>query len=100
MTVHPGTTPWQAIVITYPAPNYHTNTWQQSWEDIRGDLLQEHLGLTRIHTHPPSGVRSSPSTTRHEHAGVMGIRHTHEPTSSGGHQDRTIGPASADQNPT
>ena len=49
MTVHPGPTPWQAIVITYPAPNDHTHTWQQRWEDIRGDLLQEHLGLTRTH---------------------------------------------------
>ena len=29
MTVHPGPTPWQAIVITYPAPNDHTHTWQQ-----------------------------------------------------------------------
>ena len=49
MTVHPGRTPWQAIVITYPAPNNHTHTWQQRWEDIRGDLLQEHLVLTRTH---------------------------------------------------
>ena len=46
MTVHPGPTPWQAIVITYPAPNNHTHTWQQRWEDILGDPLQEHLGLT------------------------------------------------------
>ena len=38
MTVHPGPTPWQAIVITYPAPNDHTHTWQQRWEDIRGAL--------------------------------------------------------------
>ena len=49
MTVHPGPTPWQAIVITYPAPNDHTHTWQQRWEDICGNLLQEHLGLTRTH---------------------------------------------------
>ena len=49
MMVHPGPTPWQAIVITYPAPNDHTHTRQQRWEDIRGDLLQEHLGLTRTH---------------------------------------------------
>ena len=49
MTVHPDRTPWQAIVITYPAPNNHTHTWLQQWEDIRGDLLQEHLGLTRTH---------------------------------------------------
>ena len=27
MTVHPGPTPWQAIVITYPAPNDQTHTW-------------------------------------------------------------------------
>ena len=58
MTVHPGPTPWQAIVITYPAPNDHTHTWQQRWEDIRGDLLQEHLGLKRTHhtLHPIRGV--------------------------------------------
>ena len=40
MAVHPGPTPWQAIVITYPTPNDHTHTWQQRWEDIQGDLLQ------------------------------------------------------------
>ena len=28
MTVHPGPTPWRAIVITYPTPNDHTHTWQ------------------------------------------------------------------------
>ena len=62
MTVHPGPTPWQAIVITYPAPNDHTHTWQQRWEDIRGDLLQEHLGLTRTnHTlQPMRGVGQAP----------------------------------------
>ena len=49
MAVHPGPTPWQAIVITYPTHNDHTHTWQQRWGDIRGDLLQEHLGLTRSH---------------------------------------------------
>ena len=26
MTVHPGPTPWQAVVITYPSPNNHTHT--------------------------------------------------------------------------
>ena len=58
MTVHPGPTPWQAIVITYPTPNNHTHTWQPGWEDIRGDLLQEHLGLTRTHhtLHPVRAV--------------------------------------------
>ena len=62
MTVHPGPTPWQAIVITYPAPNDHTHTWQQRWEDIRRDLLQEHLGLTRTHhtLHPIRGVGQAP----------------------------------------
>ena len=62
MTVHPGPTPWQAIAITYPAPNDHTHTWQQRWEDIRGDLLQEHLGLTRTHhtLHPIRGVGQAP----------------------------------------
>ena len=45
-------------------------------------------GTQRIHTHPPHptpGARSRPSTTRHTHPGVLGVRHTHEPTSSGGH---------------
>ena len=62
MTVHPGPTPWQAIVITYPTPNDHTHTWQQRWGDIRGDLLQEHLGLTRTHhtLHPKRGVDQAP----------------------------------------
>ena len=62
MTVHPGPSPWQAIVITYPAPNDHTHTWQQRWEDIRGDLLQEHLGLTRTHhtLQPMRGVGQAP----------------------------------------
>ena len=48
-TVCPGPTPWQAIVITYPASNNHTHTWQHRWEEVRGDLLQEHVGLTRTH---------------------------------------------------
>ena len=62
MTVHPGPTPWQAIVITYPTANNHTHTWQQRWEDIRGDLLQEHLGLTRTHhiLQPVRGVGQAP----------------------------------------
>ena len=62
MAVHPGPTPWQAIVSTYPTPNDHTQTWQQRWEDIRGDLLQEHLGLTRTHhtLHPIRGVGQAP----------------------------------------
>ena len=49
MTVRPGPTTSQGIVINYPAPNQHTHTLQHSWEDIRGDLLQEHLGLTLSH---------------------------------------------------
>ena len=44
-----GPTPWQPIVITYPAPNNHTHTCQHRWEDICGDLLQGHPGLTRTH---------------------------------------------------
>ena len=62
MTVHPGPTPCQAIVLTYPAPNDHTHTWQQKWEDIRGDVLQEHLGLRRTyHTlHSVRGVAQAP----------------------------------------
>ena len=62
MTVHPGPTAWQAIVITYRTPNEHTHTWQPRWEDIREDLLQEHLGLTRTHhtLHPERGVSQAP----------------------------------------
>ena len=62
MTVHPGPIPGQAIVITYPAPNNHTHTWQQKWEYIRGDLLWEHLGLTRTHhtLHLVQGVGQAP----------------------------------------
>ena len=61
-TVHLGPTPWQAIIITYPTFNDHTHTWQQQWEHIRGDLLQEHLGLTRTHhsLHPVRGVGQAP----------------------------------------
>ena len=62
MTVHPGPTPWQAIVITYPAPNDHTHTWEQPWEDIRGDLIQEQLGLRRTHhtLRPVRGLGQAP----------------------------------------
>ena len=58
----PGPDPWQAIVITYPAPNNHTHTCQQRWEDIHWDLLPEHLGLTRTdHTlQPVRGVGEPP----------------------------------------
>ena len=43
-------------------PNDHTQTWQHRWEDTRGDLLQEHLGLTRTHhtLHPIRGVGQAP----------------------------------------
>ena len=60
-------------------------------------------GTPRTHAHPPHpppGARSSSSTTRRTHLGVMGIHHTDEPTSSVGHQDRTIHQASPDPNPT
>ena len=62
LAVHPGPNPWQAIIITYPAPNNHTHTLQQRWEDIRGDLLQEYLGLTRTHhtLHPIRKVGQAP----------------------------------------
>ena len=62
MMVHPGPIPWQAIVITYCTPNDHTHTWQQQWEDSRGALLQEHLGLTRTQNtlHPVEGVGQAP----------------------------------------
>ena len=45
-----------------PPPNDHIHTWQQQWEDIRGDLLQEQLGLTRTHhtLHPVQGVGQAP----------------------------------------
>ena len=64
MTVNPGPTPWQAIVITYPRLNDHTRTEQQRWEDIHGDRLQEHLGLTRTHhtLHPVRGVGQAPDS--------------------------------------
>ena len=59
-------------------------------------------GTPRAHAHqphPPPGTKSRPSTTRHTHPGVMGVRHTHKPTSSGRHQDRGIHPASPDPDP-
>ena len=49
--------------------------------------------------HPPPGTRSRPSTTRHTQPGVIGVHHTHKPTTSGGRQDRTIHPASLDPDP-
>ena len=62
MIVHPGPTPWQAIVITYSAPNDHQHTWQPRWEDIRGDLLQEHPGVTCTNPtlHRVRGVGQAP----------------------------------------
>ena len=57
----------------------------------------------RAHAHPPHpspGTRSRPSTTRHTHPGIMGVHRTHKPTSSGGHQDRPIHPASPDPDPS
>ena len=58
MTVHPVPTALQAIVITYPSPNDHTHTWHHR----AGDLLQEHLGLTRTHhtLHPVQGNAHAP----------------------------------------
>ena len=56
----------------------------------------------RAHAHPPHptpDTRSRPSTTRHTHPRIMGVRHTHKPTGSGGHQDRPIHPPSPDPNP-
>ena len=50
-------------------------------------------------THPTPGTGSRPSTTRHTQPGSMGVRHTHRPTSRGGHQDCPIHPASPDPNP-
>ena len=56
----------------------------------------------RAHAHPPHptpGKRSGPSTTRHTHPEIMGVHHTHKATSSRGHQDRPIHPASPDRDP-
>ena len=56
----------------------------------------------RAHTHPPHptpDTGSRPSTTGHTHPGSIGVRHTHKPTSSRGHQDSPIHPASPDPNP-
>ena len=69
---------------------------------VGGHPWRPPAGTPRTDTHPPHlppGVRSSPSATRHTHPGVMGIRHTHKPTSSRGHQDRTIHPTGPDPNP-
>ena len=100
MAVHPGPNPWQAIVITYPTPNDHTHTWQQPWEDshkrrrsVQKATVGGHPGgppprTPRARAHPPhptANTRSRLSTTRHTQPGIMGVRHTHKPTSSGGH---------------
>ena len=56
----------------------------------------------RAHAHPPHptpDTRSRPSTTRHTHPGSMGVRNTHKPTSSRGHQDHPIHPASPEPRP-
>ena len=56
----------------------------------------------RAHAHPPQptpDTRSTLSTTRHTPPRIMGVRHTHKPTSSRGHQDRVIHPAGPDPNP-
>ena len=48
--------------FTYPAPNDRTHTWQHRWDDIWGDLLQEHLGITRSHhtLQPVRGIAQVP----------------------------------------
>ena len=50
--------------------------------------------------HPPPSARSSQSATRDTHPRAMGILHTNKPTSSGGHQDRTIQPTDPNPNRT
>ena len=62
MTLQAGPDPLQAMVITYPAPYDHTHTWQHRWEEIRRDLLQEHLGLLRTHRtlRPVRGIDRAP----------------------------------------
>ena len=49
-----------------PRPKNHTHSWQQRPADIRGDLLQEHLGLTCTHfnLHPVSGRAQAPESIR------------------------------------
>ena len=49
--------------------------------------------------HPTPDTRSRPSTTRLTHTGIMGVRHTHKPISSGRHQDRPIHPTSPHPDP-
>ena len=85
MTVHPDPTPWQAMVITHPAPKRpHAHLASK----VGGHQWVPPPGTPRTHTHqphPPPGARSSPSTTWYTQPGIMGVRHTHEPTSSRGH---------------
>ena len=50
-------------------------------------------------TTPSTRYEGRPSTTRHTHPGVMGVRHTHKLTSSEGRQDHAVHPASPDPNP-
>ena len=59
----PGPHPMASHRHHLPRPERpHTHTWQQRWEDIREDLLQEHLGLTGTHQtlHLVPGVGQAP----------------------------------------
>ena len=67
-----------------------------------GHSLGPPPGKPGAHTrpaYPPPGTTSRPSTTRHTHPGVMGVRHTRKPTSSRGRQDRTVHRAGPDPDP-
>ena len=100
MTVRPGPTPWQAIIVTYPAPSDHTDTWQHKFG---GPPWGSPPGTPRTHAHAPhapTGERSSPGATRHGHPGVMVMRHAHKPTSGGGHSGHPICPPNPNPDPT
>ena len=69
---------------------------------VGGHPGKPHPRTPRAHAHPPHPTphtRSRRSTTRHTHPGIMGVGNTHKPTSSRGHQDRPIHPASPDPDP-
>ena len=100
MRVHPGASPWSAIVITYPAPSDHTHTRQHGWADIHGDLLQEHLVLTRTyHTlDPMRRIAQAPHSIHYP--GLWAYATPESPEGSGEHQGQPIHPANPDPNPT
>ena len=96
----PGPHPMASHRAHLPRPQGpHTHLATQ----VGGHPWRPPPGTPRTHAHqeqPLAGARSSPSSTRHTHPGVMGICHNQKPTSSGGHQDRTIHPIGPDRKPT